>query len=455
MENKFYIASRLAKIKMDEAEKSRITLFFSKIAENQKEQEDFFQYCKTWKLAPWIFIQMSKHGLIDKLNPKIQLDFKTVYEKVRSENENRNKTAVQFLKEFEREGIEVAILKGNLFLHKVYQEIGYKKMNDFDMLIHLDDWPKVQEIYFKLAYIPLGFGWGGEKGKAAKYSHAGLSFISPDFKCITGTQWGLKSPTSKYSVQADDIWQNTKEFEFEGLKIKQLSTEYNLLHLILHMGIYKCGIRDCMDIYNLLLTAESFDEDKFVALCEKSNAMDKAFFTLQLTNVCSGTVSESLIEKLRSNKNNFINRRLNARLKMAERSGDMQLSYNDYFHEVEMTVFYFSIFPQFHKKLFLYFRLVKLMFWPDAKLLQKIADYESNPNLSEWLKIRIKAPYYTFSLIGEEIGVKITLLLFVKMFFDSLISIKNYLLKKDSYFEYLKKRGLNADDIKRAVKEIQ
>jgi len=328
-------------------------------------------------------------------------------------------------------------------------------MNDLDILIRLDDWPKVQEIYFSLGYIPLGFGWGGEKGKAAKYSHTGLSYISSDFHCITGTQWGLKSPTSKYTVKSENIWQSTSEFYFNGLTINKLSTEFNLLHLILHMGVYKCGIRDCMDVYNLLLSDQNFDEDKFVELCKKSNAIDKAHFTLQLANLCSGSINDSLLQNLKPINNNFLNRRLNSRLRMTEESGDMQLSYNDYFHEVEMTVFYFSIFHHFHKKLLLYLRLFRLMIWPKASLLQKMADFVSFPSMSKWLITRIKGPYYTFSLIGEEIGLKVTILLFAKMFFDTIISIKNYFFKKESYFGYLKKRGLNPDEIKRAVKEIQ
>jgi len=455
MNTKFYIASRLSKIKINAEEKSQIEHYFSKLSANQVEQDNFFQYCKNWKLAPWIFIQMNRNGLINNLSEKTMLDFKAVYDKVWLENENRNNEASNFLAEFTKEGIDVAILKGNLFIHSVYQEIGYKKMNDFDMLIHLDDWPKVQEIFFRLGYIPLGFGWGGEKGKAAKYSHAGLSFMSPNYKCITGTQWGIKSPTSKYTIKAADIWKETLDFEFNGLKIKQLSPEYNVLHLILHMGVYKIGIRDCMDIYNLLLADENFKENKFIELCKKSNAVDKAWFTLQLTNLCSGTTSLSLLEKLRPEKENFLVRRLNARLRMSEKTGDMQLSYNDYFHDVEMVVFTISIFPEFHKKLFLYFKLFKIMFWPKAELLLKLSDYTAFPGIFKWVGARFKAPYYTFSLIGEEIGIKITILLFVKTFFDILISLKNYILKKESYIEYLTNRGLNVEEIKNAVKEIQ
>jgi hypothetical protein len=284
MESNFYIASRLSKVRLSEEEKSRIGTHFSVLANRLDLQEEFFNYCRKWKLAPWIHTQIERNSLHSFIDKSVLQKFDEFHTRVKTENEARNTEALRFLNEFKREKIDVALLKGNLFLHSIYGDVGYKKMNDFDMLIRAGDWPKVQEIYFRLGYIPLGFGWGGEKGKAAKFSHAGLSFISPDFTCITGTQWGLKSPTSSYKVNIDNIWKAVKDFDFNGLNIHRLSTEYNLLHLILHMGLYKCGIRDCMDVYNLLLSSKDFDEDKFVTICRQSGATDKAVFTLRLTN---------------------------------------------------------------------------------------------------------------------------------------------------------------------------
>jgi hypothetical protein len=136
--------------------------------------------------------------LFEFFAPKIQREFEDFYKKIKNQNENRNKEALNFLQKFEDKAIDVVILKGNLLLNTIYNDVGYKKMNDFDMLIHSKDWKAVQTIYEELKYIPLGFGWAGEKQEPAKFSHTGMSFISPNYHCITGTQWGLKSPTSSY-----------------------------------------------------------------------------------------------------------------------------------------------------------------------------------------------------------------------------------------------------------------
>lgn len=455
MENKFYIASRLAKIEHTGEELERISTYFRALKNNSILQLEFFDYCKNWKLAPWLFVQVKKNNLIELLDEAIQENFRNVYEKVKAENEARSSEALNFLKEFKNNGIDVALLKGNLFIKTVYGDTGYKKMNDFDMLIHLKNWPKVQEIYHKLGYIPLGNGWSGEKGDAAKFSHAGLSFLSPDYKCITGTQWGLKSPTSKYTVDMEDLWSNTLDFNYHGIEVKQLSPEYNILHLILHMGTYKCGIRDCMDIYNLLLKEKNIDYALLGKLIKEANATDKAWYTLKLTDLCCDTVDKDFLNSLQPASKKFMVRRVASRLKMAAKTGDMQRSYNDHFHEVEMIVFYFGLFNQFHQKLYFFGKLLRQMFFPPKTIAFKLSDLEEKPSFFQKLKARLKAPYLVFALIGEEIGLGITFLLFFKVFIDTLFSLRFYFIRKETYFEYLRKRNIEPNTIKQVVKGIQ
>ncbi|PLX03085.1 MAG: hypothetical protein C0594_11005 [Marinilabiliales bacterium] len=452
--NFFYIASRISKITWTQEEKDNIIQFCEGIKQDEKLQRSFFQYCKQWKLGPWVYVQLQKNHLYEHFSEAVILDFKDLHDKIKQQNQQRIDEAVKFLKLFKERNIPVAVLKGNLFMHTIYHDIGYKKMNDFDMLIHPEDWPKVQEIYDELNYIPLGFGWSGEKEEAAKFSHAGMSFISPNFHCITGTQWGIKSPTSAYTVNNQELWECTLEFQLQDTSIKKLSPEHNLLHLILHMGLYKIGIRDCMDVYNLML-AEKIDEDKFVAIAEESNAIEKAYFTLKISDHCSGTIPKSLLDKLQYNSKSFIIKRLKSRLNMLSQGVDLHRSYNDYFKDIEMKVFYFNLFPQFHKKFACLFSINKLLIWPKQKYVYKLNDISKSANILKKLYARIKAPWLVLKLVGEEIGVGIVFLLLLKLHIDQLLSLANYFRKKKSYFDYLEERGLQPEKIIKAVKNIE
>lgn len=451
--NRFELAALLSKVNLNEIDRESCVNELQEL-KTPAQQLHFFEYCKQWKLAPWIFSQLKKYIGFEFLDQSIIDKFKFEYEKVKQQNKQRNATALEFLTEFKKEGIDVIILKGNYFALNTYQDVGYKRMNDFDILIRRDDWDRIQDIYLRLGYIPLGFGWSGEKEKPASFSHVGMSFISPDFSCIIGSQWGLKSPTASYSVDIEKAWESAIEFDFNGLKVKNLSSEYNLLHLILHLGLFKCGIRDCMDIYNLVRT-EKIDEELMKQIIIGAKAADKAKFALEISNLCSSDINQSLIDGFPSKKSGFIFRRLMKRKRTHVLTSDIHHSYNDYFQDIEKQVIYFNLYPKFHVKFAIYLKILRMIYFPKIEFALKLNDCFYQPSFFQKIVSVLKAPYFVFSLIAQEIGWKFTCLLFIKLALDLLISLKNYIIHPESYFDYLKGRGINPKDIQNAVKNIQ
>ncbi|MDJ1505912.1 nucleotidyltransferase family protein [Xanthocytophaga agilis] len=422
-----------------------------------RQQDVFFEYCLKWKMAPWMNIQLKKYSLSTLFTEDVQGKFEAVYQKVKLENEKRNAKALQFLKAFNDNGIDFIILKGNLFANTIYGNTGYKKMNDFDILIKREDWSKVHKIYLDLGFIPLGFGWSGEKEKETKFSHTAIPFISPDFTCIIGTQWGLKSPTTSFTINMQDAWDTALPFSFETVLCKQLSPAYNLLHLILHMGIYKCGIRDCMDVYNLL-AATSWnvaDTQALFDLIEKTGATEKARFTLEMCNLCTNTIPKAWLERMPVKDSSFISTRLKKRKEMFAETGDIHNSYNDYFQDIEKNVIYINLFPKFHHRLPLYGKILRMLYFPDIGHSLKFIDKFHSPTIANKIKGRIQGPWFSFAIIAEEVGWKVTSLLFVKLFFDVMLSPVNYVLAKDSYFDYLRKKNIDPAEIKKVVSNVQ
>src|SRR5690606_37386309 len=141
------------------------------------------------------------------------------------------------------------------------------------------------------------------------------------------------SPTTSYHVDIDNLWDSTQDFNFCGVAVKSLSPEYNLLHLILHMGVFKCGIRDFMDVYNLMRTQE-INEDEFKRLVKIANAEQKTRFTMTLCNLCCPVFSQKLICEIAPRNQGFLGRRLRKRLQTMESTSDFQASYNDYFQDI-------------------------------------------------------------------------------------------------------------------------
>jgi hypothetical protein len=450
----FELASLLSRVNHTEQEALQCKVLVETNLIDKQNQQAFYDYCREWKLAPWIWIQLNRLELHDHLDNEITQHFLEQYTNVKNQNDQRNEVAKQFLKRFSEENIDVIILKGNCLAHEVYHEIGYKRMNDFDILIHKNDWDRIQSIYLELGFIPLGFGWSGEKEKPAKFSHVGMSFISPDFKCIVGSQWGLKSPTTQYKDFIHEAWESAVEFNFLGIQCKQLSPEFHLLHLILHLGIYKCGIRDCMDLYNLLRVKE-INSSILLPLLEKSNAVEKAFFSLEIMQLSSPNLAQDILNGLRPKRTSFLMKRLERRLKLQAITGDYQTAYNDYFQDIEKQVIYFNLFTKFHIKFLFYLKVIRLIYFPAKKYVLKLNDLTEN---APWYSVvfrRLTTPGRIFSLIAQEIGWKFTILLFLKLGIDLLVSLKNYFIKKPSYFDYLKTKNIDPKEIEKVVKNIQ
>lgn len=454
MINHFSLSALLSRVRLGTEEELRVKEQLLALKNHAGTQEDFFRYCRKYKLAPIVYMHLRNRGLLGYFTETTRRDFADSYQKVKQQNEARNREARRFLAEFEKAGIEVAILKGNLLIHTIYNDAGYKKMNDFDILIKKQDWQKVQEIYFRLGYLPLGFGWSGEKQKPAQYSHVGMSFISPDFKCIIGTQWGLKSPTTTYNDTIEKAWQTARYFDFYGVKVKQLSPEFNLLHLILHIGIYKIGTRDCMDIYNLWDT-HPINQLRLLEILREANAIEKARFALILSKWAGGVIPQNFLEKLRPQKTGYLPERLRKRLLFITKTNDLHSAYNDYFQDIEKNVLYMGIFHKFHQKLPFYLKLLRLIWFPPQAIGLKLLDKTRFNSPADAVVSRMKLPHLVFALIAQEIGALFTFLLYNKLFFDLLFSAKNYVVKKETYFEYLEKKGIDPKAIQNIVTNIQ
>ena len=85
----------------------------------------------------------------------------------------------------------------------------------------------------------------------------------------------------------------------------------------------------------------------------------------------------------------------------------------------------------------------------------KFIDKSHKPKLFNRMKARLLGPWFSFSMIAQEIGWKYGILLFVKMCFDTLISPINYFISKESYFQYLKRKGIESSKILKLVDNVQ
>lgn len=109
--NHFRLSADISKINWTSDEKGSIKDRLMLLNTIELQQE-LFEYCKTWKLAPWTFSQLKKHDVFLLLKDEIRELFRIEYDKVKVQNSNRNSIVFSVLESFIKNGIDVVVLKG-------------------------------------------------------------------------------------------------------------------------------------------------------------------------------------------------------------------------------------------------------------------------------------------------------------------------------------------------------
>jgi hypothetical protein len=197
-------------------------------------------------------------------------------------NQARLDTAGPLFREAAAEGIQIALLKGIHFAPTYYGDIGYKKMNDIDFLMHAKDLDRLFSLYEKYDFFSVGKLLDDEKQVA--FSHHTPPFFHRNLSCVLGTHWGLISPLTNYKPDYGAIWQRARPFDFLGAQHWALHPIDNIHHLCIHLPYYKSGLRELADIYNILRAEPNFDWDLFETEVTKAGTAELVWHAMSLVN---------------------------------------------------------------------------------------------------------------------------------------------------------------------------
>lgn len=195
-------------------------------------------------------------------------------------NQARLDTARPLFHEAAEAGIQLALLKGIHFAPTYYGDIGYKKMNDIDFLMRVEDLDRLFALYEKHDFFSVGQLLDDDK--QVTFSHHTPPFFSRNLACVLGTHWGLISPLTKYKPDYTAIWERVRPFEFVGDRHWALHPIDNVHHLCIHLPYYKSGLRELADIYNLLRAEPDFDWLLFETEVAKAGTAELVWHALSL-----------------------------------------------------------------------------------------------------------------------------------------------------------------------------
>ena len=388
----------------------------SRLAGRITDLHQLYELAKVNTVVPWIYYRLKEENLWPKLSTQNQKIWDNEAQEIVQINSQRIERALVVLADFKAAQISVIMLKGIMMAEHVYHNSFYKRMNDVDILIHPHDLGKIYEIYKKHGYFYVGERVGKDLNKQLKVSHHAPPFITSDLDCMFGTQWGLKSPFAHLKIDYDNIWRRAESCQFHRLSLQAMSAEDNVFHLCIHLGHFKSGTRDVMDLYNLIrATGPTFDWKYFSSTVEKSQAHSLCYHALCLVQAYDPRIEvKNILVQLRPKASRYF-------VKLAARkthSIDVLLDHSSsYLAEIEKCISEFNLSENFAQKFSLYLQTCKTILFPPADQALKLSCYV-RPNGAQIFFSRAMAPYRILRAIAHEIGGVLLLGLLIKSKLD-------------------------------------
>ncbi len=217
---------------------------------------------------------------------------------IRQANTERSEQALRLLDLLSTHRIKVVILKGYLFSHEIYQDTGYKKMNDVDILVEECDFNQASELLIGQGFRR--FEEVSEKDFGSKKRHHNVTFIGPNLKCVIGLHWRLTSKLAPFRPDMAGIWSRIIPIQLHDVKAYRMCWEDNLVHLALHLPFFKIGLRELADGANVIEANRKFDWGLFSDHVEAAKGHGPAYRYLSLIDALHMTrVPKDLLQRFK------------------------------------------------------------------------------------------------------------------------------------------------------------
>lgn len=432
-------------------EVSMVQSLFHKV----KFWEDFIRLGKHNRCLPLVGHNLKVIGLFDQVPPTIKEVIEQECQKIQDENEKRWKSAEIFLRRFNEKGVEVVILKGNVFGPVFFKNPNYKKMNDMDILIKKKDVREVIQIYSELGYFSLGEILGKKIDDYDSFSHHLPPFFDKGLTCMIGTHWGLVNPMVGYKLDYDKMWERIQTYQCNEMELKCLSPEDNLVHLCVHLSLFKSGIKEVGDIYNLLrFYRGSLDWEYFVDQTQKSRIVNAVYLALSLSNAfCPMIEVQHVLGTLVDDVSDSIKKLVEK--KTASLTGMLEQR-TAHMSKIDKAYSKFKSTKKLGEKWSYYIEIWENLLLPPEIELERIT-MEKKKKWSDGIKQRILAPIAIFKSFQHDLGTKVFFLLMLHTAYSMAKTTVTYPFKKEveGLEFYANKLGVDLEALKALQERLE
>jgi hypothetical protein len=258
-------------------------------------------------IAPMIWRHAHNLELLSRFPSETTAHLKNRHAEITTKNLLRREKSSELFQAFREHGIEVIVLKGVLFAETLYGDVGYKKMNDLDILIRHRDLPVIKQVYRDLDIVPLALFESGDETESPTKSYHLPAYVSKDLSLVIGTHWNLCSPKTGFTIAPEPLWDNSVSTTIAGQPVRALAATDALLHLVVHFHYYKTGLKELADFVNLIRSVCPFPWETFSQKIGSAKAWTPAFRTLTILNcLFPRSVPAKIRQRFRDKADKFV-----------------------------------------------------------------------------------------------------------------------------------------------------
>ncbi|MEV0338161.1 nucleotidyltransferase family protein [Nocardia sp. NPDC050713] len=373
----------------------------AKLAHDVTDWAEFFALAKVNATVPLVQRRLEAEELYELVPDAIRAEFAAVTDHIAAVNERRLAGALELLRRFDARGVRCVVLKGMLFSTEIYGDPRYKRMNDLDILIELDQVDTAIEIYRELGLFATSELLGKAPKVRSERSHHLPSFVSRDGALVVGTHWGLITPLAPYTIDYAAIWDRVRRIDFYGVPAWAMAHEDNLHHLGVHLPYYKTGVRELGDLWNLARYATDLDYDLLAGEIAKAGTESLMYHALSLSHrLVPNPAFAALVDRVRPRINRF------TRYDTARKTADIHAllhSRSTHTSRIEKAYTEFNMTAQAHEKRASFGRLWSDLLLVPADEAERMSSLRE-PKALAALGARVSAPYRLTRVFQRDLG---------------------------------------------------
>jgi len=359
---------------------------------SKRQWETLWELAVSNQVIPHIVKRVTELGLT---KPPKELVEKA--SQIRSANTARHEKALDVLAELSAHKIRVVLLKGYLFSHALYNDPGYKKMNDVDILVSDRDFERASLLVTQLGFRP--FEEFSEADSGQKKRHHNITLVAHDRTCVIGLHWRLTSKLTRWQPDMASVWERIVPFKVGSTQAFRMCFEDNLVHLALHLPLFKTGLRELADGANVISATPDFNWDLFMAHIEKARGHSPAYRYLRLTDTLGiAPIPAFMLDQLRKSASPFIKLDTDERASSLER---VLASRSVWQGVVEKAFIRFKKASTHHERVKLWSTLWAQFLIPPTTEIYRLAPTEPKGMLAQGLA-RFAAPVKLFMALAQD-----------------------------------------------------